>query len=129
MQTEGISVGSNNPPNGRYPYPGTENWQKAIGAHVIWIEAQVKVKTDAKKRHFETLMIVRAEDRYNFNTGGHDIATGIADAENGRFEITGLGKEFDSSATLKRKVVFEAGLDSVPDFRTPPEGKQVSTPQ
>ena len=27
--------------NGRYPYPGTENWQKTIGAFLLWIEAEL----------------------------------------------------------------------------------------
>jgi len=129
MQTGAVLVGSVKPPNGRYPYPGTENWQKTIGAHVIWIEGRVKVKADSKKRHFTVDMIVRIEDRFNFNPLAHDAATGIADAENGRFEITGLGKEFDSSAIFKRRLTFEAGLDPVPDTRKPPEGKQVSTPR
>jgi hypothetical protein len=126
MQTAGIGIG---PKNRRFPYPGTENWQKAIGAHVIWIEADVKVKVEDKKRHFEILLTIRAEDRYNFNPRNADIATGIPDSDNGRFEQCGLGKEFDTSAQLKRKVVFQAGLDPVPDLRKPPEGKTVSTPR
>lgn len=126
MQTAGIAIG---PKNSRFPYPGTENWQKAIGAHVVWIEAKVKVKVEDKKRLFEILLILRAEDRYNFNPKNADIATGIPDSDNGLFEITGLGKEFDTSAQLKRKVTFQAGLDPVPDLRKEPEGKNVSTPR
>lgn len=30
--------------NGSFPYPATENWQKAIGAHSIWISGDVTVK-------------------------------------------------------------------------------------
>ena len=33
-----IGVGSGN----RFPYPATENWQKAIGGHSIWNSAQVR---------------------------------------------------------------------------------------
>src|SRR5690606_35844215 len=126
MQTAGIAISTS---NSRYPYPGTENWQKAIGAHVIWIEAEVKAIIEDKKRNFEVNMTIRAEDRYNFNPGAADIATGIPDSDNGIFEITGLGKEFDGSASLKRRVVFHAGLDPVPDLRKAPDGKQVSIPR
>lgn len=126
MQTAGIGISTS---NRRYPYPGTENWQKAIGAHVIWIEAKVKVEIEDKQRNFEVVLTIHAEDRYNFNPGANDIATGIPDSDNGRFELTGLGKEFDSSATLKRKAVFHAGLDPVPDLRKAPDGKQVSIPR
>ena len=52
----------------RYPYTATENWQKTLGAHYLWIEADVKVTFDAgtKNRTFEIAMTMREEDRYNF---------------------------------------------------------------
>lgn len=40
MRTNGIAVGN----GGRYPYPATENWQKAIGAHTNWLEMDVTVE-------------------------------------------------------------------------------------
>ena len=129
FQTDPIPVGAKDKPNSRYPYAGTENWQKAIGAHKLWIEAKAKIGIEDGKREFEVLMTIHAKDRYNFNPGDHDIATGIADAENGRFEVTGLGKEFDSTASLRRKLVFEAGLGPVPDFRKAPDGKSVTVPR
>ena len=33
VRSEPIPVGN----DGRYPYPATENWQKAIGAHMMWL--------------------------------------------------------------------------------------------
>src|SRR5262249_24355309 len=82
MVSEVIGVGGK---DSRYPYPKTENWQKAIGAHFIWIDAKVTVKIDpaAKKREFEVKMNIHMEDMYNFNPGAKDIATGTPDAENG----------------------------------------------
>jgi hypothetical protein len=126
MQTDAIGVGSKNP---RFPYPGTENWQKAIGAHVNWLEARVQVEIKDDKRLFKIDLILRSEDRYNFNPDAKDIATGIADAENGVFELTGLGKEFDRTSILKRRIEFSASKDPVPDLRKPPGDRRVTTPR
>lgn len=49
-------------------------------------------------------MILHAEDRYNFNPGAHDIKTGIPDAANGVFEVTGLAQQYMNYATLNRMV-------------------------
>lgn len=89
----------------QFPYPATENWQKAIGAHWIWLSGTVSVGTDPKTGRpttFSANMELHAEDRYNFNPGAADIASGTADAENGRFEITGLGHAYESYSTLRR---------------------------
>ncbi|MDB5105356.1 MAG: hypothetical protein JWP91_3045 [Fibrobacteres bacterium] len=126
MQTDPIGVGGF---NGRYPYPGTENWQKAIGAHVIWLEAHVTVEIKEDKRFFRIDMTLHAEDRYNFNPGAKDIATGTPDADNGVFELTGLGKEFDSTSTLRRHIEFSAGKDPIADFRKPPGDRKVTKPR
>jgi len=135
MRTPGMGVGN----DGRYPYPSTENWQKAIGAHSIWFEIDVTVEVYEKSRtdppgvdpdgppmctpagdsvvtygrRFEVDLTLHAEDRYNFNPGAADIATGTPDEANGRFEITGLGQEFMSTATLERELAFEATMDPV----------------
>jgi len=91
-----------------YPYPATENWQKAIGAHSIWISGDVVVKPVAKSStpEFTLTLVVHAEDRYNFNPGAADIATGIPDDENGMFELTGLAKQYMNYATLTRRVAW-----------------------
>lgn len=123
--SEGIGAGGK---DSRYPYPKTENWQKAIGAHFLWIDAAVKVQVDPAKgkRTFDVRMHLHMEDMYNFNPGAADIATGTPDAENGRFEVTGLAKEFLSKANVDRTVTFTQPLTPVPDPRTPPSDLDVS---
>ncbi|WP_428266362.1 hypothetical protein [Haliangium sp.] len=124
----------------RYPYPATENWQKAIGAHTIWIEADVTVTVTRLRdpaselpagvpeegeasssesgpatymRSFDIQMTIHAEDMYNFNPGAADIATGTPDSANGRFEITGLGHEYLNRGTYSQSFEFEATMDPV----------------
>jgi len=133
IQSDAIPVGATDENglliNPRYGYPGTENWQKAIGAHVVWLEGDVTTGIDAKTKtqSFVIEMTLHAEDRYNFNPQNLDIATGIADAENGRFEITGLGKEFTTLATLKRTIRFSLPSGAL-DVRAIPPGQVVSGP-
>lgn len=92
-----------------FPYPANENWQKAIGGHVIWLSGQVKVTERDKNFWFKLAMVLHAEDRYNFNPGALDIATGIPDSDNGIFEITGLGTQFDQTSELKRNIEWQYG--------------------
>lgn len=100
-----ISVGADD----RFPYPATENWQKAIGGHAIWADATVTAVTAPDlKRTFTILLTLHAEDMYNFNPGAADIATNIPDAENGRFEVTRLAHEFVSASTLTRRIDCQA---------------------
>jgi hypothetical protein len=133
IQSDAIPVGAvdedGNLLNPRYGYPGTENWQKAIGAHIVWIEADVTTGVDHKVggQTFVIKMTLHAEDRYNFNPGNKDIATGVADAENGQFELTGLGREFTSLATLKRTVSFTLPTGPT-QLRAVPPGQIVSAP-
>lgn len=113
IRTAIIPVGSG--ADARYPYPTTENWQKAIGAHSIWIDANVTIEVRAPagtlpdtspagsyERHLHIEMTIHAEDMYNFNPGAADIATGTPDASNGRFEVTGLGHEYLNQGTYAR---------------------------
>ena len=123
LVSDAITVGGRDK---RYPYPATENWQKAIGAHSIWLTAPITVKVDpaAKTRTFTVDLTIHMEDMYNFNPGMHDIASGIPDSDNGRFEITRLAKEFLSVGAESRTVVFTEPLTPVPDTRvTPPDQK------
>jgi hypothetical protein len=100
-----ISCGSSS----LFPYPATENWQKAIGGHIIWLSGEVKVTDKSGEIWFYLSMKVHAEDRYNFNPGQKDIATGIPDSDNGIFEITGLGKQFTQKSTLSRVIRWKHG--------------------
>jgi uncharacterized protein DUF4157 len=136
VRTDPISVTSG---DARYPYPATENWQKALGAHPIWIEATVTVtvtrlhdagseprpggvpapgegsSTDLGpptfSRHFHIEMTIHAEDRYNFNPHNVDIATGTPDSANGRFEITGLGHEYINRGSFSQPFDFDATME------------------
>jgi hypothetical protein len=94
---------------GLFPYPATENWQKAIGGHSIWLSGVVTVNTTGTDVQFDMAMTLHAEDRYNFNPGQADLATGIPDSANGDFELTGLGNQYDQVATLMRRVKWKQG--------------------
>jgi RHS repeat-associated protein len=85
-----------------FPYPKTENWQKAIGAFNVYYKADLSAKGNEDGSLTYTLnMTLYAEDKYNFNPGQADIATGTPDSENGRFEIIGWAKEFMQSGSAK----------------------------
>lgn len=95
--------------NRAFPYPRTENWQKAIGAHVIWLSAEVWVAGDRNRRRLVMDLTLHAEDRYNFNPGAKDIQTGVADKWNGVLECSGLGHQYMNEATLTRTVDWVQG--------------------
>jgi hypothetical protein len=87
----------------RFPYPATENWQKAIGACPFWMWALIS-RTDRKvgkenKSYYTAQVTINVEDRYNFNPNNKDIKTGIPDSDNGVFEITGLATQFQQYGT------------------------------
>lgn len=103
-----IPVGSSE----QFPYPETENWQKAIGGHNVWNSATVTVyppEQPGGQPRFSMDMTLHAEDRYNFNPGQSDIATGAPDAANGRLERTGLGHQYTNYGTLQRQVTWTQG--------------------
>jgi hypothetical protein len=104
----------------RYPYPETENWQKALGGHAVWMEARVSVVSDpvAQRRQFEIDVVMHADDMYNFDPEKADIATGTPDEANGRFQEAGLAHEFLSTGTAIRKIEFSVPL--APDSRAIP---------
>ena len=117
----GIRCGSKDPNLARiYPYPSSENWQKAIGAHWIWLTGDVTVDVDPQGKrppNFTMQLTLHAEDRYNFNPNDHDITTGLADKLNGRFVVVGLAHEYTSYSSLTRRVAWSgsaAGLSATP---------------
>jgi hypothetical protein len=109
--------------NARFPYPATENWQKAIGAHVIWLCADVKVTASSARPAFNVSMTLHAEDMYNFNPGAHDIATGIPDEANGIFEITGLAKQYLNVSELSRTIRWSGRPDETSVLATAGPGR------
>lgn len=86
---------------------GTENWQKALGGHRIWGTGSVKY--DPKTCEYTLEITVNAEDFYNFNKGQADIATGLPDDANGRFEVLGWAKSFFSRGEVMRTVTWKRG--------------------
>ncbi|MGW0704918.1 RHS repeat-associated core domain-containing protein [Streptomyces sp. NPDC002643] len=86
-------------------YPETENWQKAIGEHKIWGSASVKTSGDS----FTMRITIRSKDRYDFNKGMSDIASGTPDEVNGRFATLGWAKPFISRGTVTREVTWRRG--------------------
>lgn len=106
VTSEAFTVGN----GGIAPYPATTNWQKAIGAHFLWVSADVTVSANAKGEIvYSANLTVHMEDRYNFNPGQHDVATGISDSANGRFEITGLASQYTNYATVQRHITWTEG--------------------
>jgi hypothetical protein len=105
-----LSVGDNDAPYREYfPYPATENWQKALGGHSVWLSAEVTVTPGAEGPRFEMALTIHAEDRYNFNPDQQDLATGVPDSDNGRFEQVGLGHQYINTGEAKRSVEWTAG--------------------
>jgi hypothetical protein len=110
FQITGSQIGVGN--STKFPYPATENWQKAIGAHSIWNSATVTVNPPAKpggEPTFSMRYTLHGEDRYNFNPGAADIATGQPDSDNGRFEQAGLAHQYMNYGTLQRDVTWTRG--------------------
>lgn len=95
-----------------FPYPATDNWQKAIGGHSIWSSGTVTVTpptTPGGKPQFSMRMTLHAEDRYNFNPGQADIETGAPDSLRGRLEMTGLGHQYMNYAEYRQDVSWSQG--------------------
>lgn len=115
-------------PDLRYPYPDSENWQKAIGGHALWLSAEATIDSNpaAKTRAVEIKMTLHAEDMYNFNPGGADVATNQKDEENGRFEITGLGTEFLQTGTATRTITFTVPNAKQANNRVVPADQKVT---
>jgi hypothetical protein len=91
--------------NHAFPYPATENWQKTIGAHVIWLSGAVTVKVSPSSGtdpEFKMSFKLHAEDQYNFNPGAKDIVSGIPDDDNGKFVVVGFAHGYRNSSVLSR---------------------------
>lgn len=86
-------------------YPTTENWQKTLGAHNVWSNANVRINGDQVTMD----ITVNADDRYNFNRGDSDIATGTPDEANGRFAELGWAKQFDVHGEVHRTITWTLG--------------------
>lgn len=107
-----------------FPYPATENWQKAIGAFKFWLTGSVDVEAIDKKLHFDLVFTFHMEDMYNFNPGQADIATGIPDSENGIFEITGLAKQYLNQGKASRRLQWVGVPAGIPEMQ-PSDGRRM----
>ena len=96
--------------------PSTENWQKTIGSYRLWLSAHVVVAVVERRPRYTMQLTVHGDDRYNFNPGERDIRTQIPDAENGRFEVTGLAHQYDHRGELVRRVTWAHGAITVPIY-------------
>ncbi|NRR30326.1 hypothetical protein HSX11_09000 [Oxalobacteraceae bacterium] len=89
--------------------PQTANWQKTLGAHVLWVSADVAVATNSDAEIcYNADLTLHIEDRYNFNPGSADIATKISDKENGQLELCGMGVEYMNYAVIRRNLTWVA---------------------
>ena len=97
-----VVVGS----DARFPYPATENWQKAIGGFSIWATGNISASVDEAKgmRTIDMEIHIEMEDMYNFNPGQNDISTGVPDAVFGRLQVVGLGHEFKQLGSADRQI-------------------------
>jgi hypothetical protein len=89
----------------RFPYPETEDWQKAVGGFSFYVTAEIRGSTREDGLYqFIAEYTIHAEDRYNFNPGQKDIKTKEPDSTNGKFELTGHGKQFMQYGTFTKKI-------------------------
>lgn len=86
-------------------YPTTENWQKAIGGYQQWSSADVSVQGNQVSMRVTVHMM----DRYNFNRGQADIASGAPDNANGRFTELGWARPFDTRGEITRTITWTVG--------------------
>lgn len=79
-------------------YPKTENWQKAIGDHRAYGTTSIQIQSNQK---IQTVTKIYESDKYDFNAGQSDIASGASDNENGRFATLGWAKPFYTYGSLE----------------------------
>jgi hypothetical protein len=91
----------------RFPYPATEDWQKAVEAFNIWISGDAKATSKDGILTYTVTYTIHGEDEYNFNPGMHDVATGTPDNVNGQFELTGLAKQFKQTGEATFTITWQ----------------------
>lgn len=99
--SQGFSAGN----SAEFPYPESEDWQKAIGAFNFYYKADLSAKSVKGGLKYTLNLTIYAEDKYNFNPGQKDIETGTPDDVNGRFEVVGWAKEFMQRGAAKTKTI------------------------
>lgn len=89
--------------------PKTTNWDRTIGAHQIWVSANIAVEVVAAKIVYAADVTFHMEDQYNFNPGQRDKRTHLKDEQNGMLELSGYGKQYMTYATFYRKLTWTSG--------------------
>lgn len=100
--SQGFSANGN---SAEFPYPASEDWQKAIGAFNFYYKADLSSQSVKGGLKYTLNLTIYGEDKYNFNPGQYDIATGTSDNVNGRFEIVGWAKEYMQRGAAKVKTI------------------------
>ena len=99
--------------NANGSYAATENWQKTLGGYMIWGDGDVEVNASSTSSQatgcFTMVININALDRYNFNRGESDMASGLPDDHNGRFVIFGWAHSFKAYGSLTREVKWVKG--------------------
>jgi hypothetical protein len=124
-----MTVGASQiPPNLRYPYPATVNWQKKIGGHPLWVSGTATIESNpAGPRKVTIEMTMHIEDMYNFDPGKTDAQTSLPDDINGRFQVVGLATEFLQIGTATRTITFTVPNAKQSDNRVVPPDQKVTT--
>lgn len=106
--------------------PQSWNWRRTLGAHVIWISADLTAEAAPLGTHiiYKGDLTFQIEDMFNFNPGSSDGGLNILDAEGGMLELSGLGKQFMTFATIYRHVEWnEKKPESVKILTPPPSAR------
>lgn len=87
-------------------YNGTsQNWQKTLGAFNAWGSANVIYADGVYTMEYT----IHVKDRYNFNRGQSDIASGVSDDVNGVFAELGWAKSFITYGETTITISWEEG--------------------
>jgi hypothetical protein len=93
---------------GDLPHPETVNWTRTLGAHFVWVSADVTVSVGRNsKLAYSADVTIHAEDRYNFNPNQVDVHSSIPDRWNGVLETSGLGHQYDNVGTARRQISWQ----------------------
>ncbi|WP_416911753.1 hypothetical protein [Paracoccus sp. (in: a-proteobacteria)] len=95
---------------GGFREPASEDWQKAIGGHSSWSGSTITYTRNADGSLTASAEVtIYAEDRYNFNRGGSDIATNAPNDINGDLEEAGLAHQYTQRGQQTYRTEWRVG--------------------
>ena len=96
-------------PHGFADEPTNWNWRRTIGAHQIWVSAEVIAASasDGSRIQYVADLTLHIEDMYNFNPGSSDGRMNVNDSVGGRLEMSGLATQFMTYATIYRHIKWD----------------------